>query len=86
MTTEEVKDRLVEEIVSAQGIKGPHLAAAEDILSMEDFDFPQVLDELVAEGRVVEVEYVLPTMSYRAKSFFLPAGTKVRVIGEHHGD
>ncbi|MCK9458262.1 MAG: hypothetical protein M0R80_01250 [Proteobacteria bacterium] len=40
-----------------------------------NFDFPDLLQEMIAEGKLVEVEYVLPNMTYKCKSFLLPAGT-----------
>lgn len=40
-------------------------------------DVIDAIDRLVNEGRIVEVEYVLPSMTYRIKSFLLPASTMV---------
>jgi len=34
---------------------------------------------LVAEERLIEIEYVLPTMNYRIKSFLLPVGTEIKM-------
>lgn len=38
-----------------------------------------LLDQMVAAGRIVEVEYVVPSMDYRIKSLYFPAGTTVSV-------
>jgi len=40
-------------------------------------DWPSILQEAIRDKRVVEVEYVLPELSYRIKSFILPKGTEV---------
>jgi len=39
----------------------------------------EAVDELIHEGEIVEVEYILPTMDYRVKSFLLPKGTQIIV-------
>ena len=49
-------------------------------------DFPLILDKLVSEGKLVELEYVLPSMNYRAKSFILPANTSCRLLGGYTVD
>jgi len=36
---------------------------------------PELVQDLVDKGELVEVEYVLPNMDYRIKSFLLPKGT-----------
>ena len=46
-----------------------------------DYDVIELLDELIGEGRLVEVEYVLPAMSYRVKSLLFPAGTEIFLKG-----
>jgi hypothetical protein len=44
-------------------------------------ELPMTLEELVEKGKIIEVAYTLPNMSYREKSFYLPAGTEIRIIG-----
>lgn len=39
-----------------------------------------LLEELVAEGELVEIEYCSPEHPYRIKSFYLPKGSKVVTI------
>lgn len=48
-------------------------------LIREGFDLIQLIDELINEKKIIEVEYVLPTMDYRVKSFLLPFGTNIMV-------
>jgi hypothetical protein len=78
MNRDEAKQFLVDKIISLQGCKATQLAADEEVvtkLSMNDIDVPDLLDELVKEGRIIEIEYVLPEMTWRVKSFYLPPGT-----------
>lgn len=78
MTKDEAKDLIVQVVTEKQGAKATVLAAEERLLAI-GYDFPDLVEELVDEDRLVEVEYVLPDMNYRCKSFLLPKGSKVRV-------
>ena len=42
------------------------------------FEIPDLIQEMVQEGMLVEVEYILPNMNYRIKSFLLPANTEIK--------
>jgi hypothetical protein len=37
----------------------------------------RVIDRLVAEGELIEIEYVLPTSSYKVRSIYFPKGTEI---------
>jgi hypothetical protein len=39
----------------------------------------QLIEDMVKEGRIREIEYVLPSLDYRVKSFYLPANTEVTI-------
>jgi len=39
----------------------------------------ELLEDMVTHSAIVEAEYVLPTLNYRVKSVFFPAGTRVKV-------
>lgn len=81
MTKDEAKAALLDKIVGLQGIKVTQLASEPEIvMGLQGFDIPDLLDEMVQEGKIMEIEYVLPDMQWRCKSFYLPVGTKVRVI------
>jgi hypothetical protein len=88
MTRDEVKNRLVQAVEHHQGGKVVEIIArlAEDLFDWHDSrsvfesDVTEILDELVEEGRLIEIEYVLPNLSYTVKSFYLPAGSTVRVV------
>ena len=40
-------------------------------------DLLGTIDKMVDSGELVEVNYILPTMSYREKSILFPKGTKI---------
>lgn len=64
------------------GTKATELAAHFGIMltlipNLDTNEFLAVVEELIKQGEIVEVEYILPHMPYRIKSFLLPKGTKV---------
>jgi hypothetical protein len=71
-------EKILERVEALQGVKAVALVSEPEMAVIDNL--PQTLEDLVKDGQLVEVEYVLPNMSWRAKSFYLPAGTKVRVI------
>lgn len=78
MTKDEAKSLIVSTIVERQGLKATELASVPDLV-LSGWEVPELVDELVRDGQLVEVEYVLPYMDWRVKSFLLPPGTKVGV-------
>lgn len=79
--TDDTKTAFLTAVVGLQGGKAVEVLshmASRSPEALESFH-PDLPDELVREGKLVEVEYTLPTMAYKVKSFFLPAGTVVRV-------
>jgi hypothetical protein len=76
MTDKEIGDKLVELVSSCQGLKSVELVVR--LLSDETFKYVgdrnivEILDSLVLEKRLIEICYVLPSMPYRIKSFYLP--------------
>jgi len=82
ITKEKLKDKVHDLISSVQGCKATELVTKldRDILeALEVHDLSSVLAELILEHRIIEIEYVLPQLNYRTKSFLLPAGTEVKV-------
>lgn len=78
-----LKQAIIETITAKQGVKSTELVA---ILASEHPELlvmmgnlADILEELVHEGEIVEIEYSLPNMRYRAKSWYLPKGTHVVV-------
>lgn len=88
-TKEQAKIKLVEKIEGLQGIKATELVSLPDVCLAnwsQGFDIPDLLDELVSENRIVEIEYALPEMSRRIKSFYLPAKTEIFLNFPHNKD
>jgi hypothetical protein len=88
-----LKNLIIEEV--AAGIKGTQLAVNIPRRIFEDSRYEQyrkqyndqggdgyiaVVNELVENGDIIEVEYVLSNMPHTIKSFYLPAGTVVTVV------
>jgi len=78
-----LKQAIINIVLNKQGCKATELPveiAVEhpELLSQLD-NVIEVLDELVEEGNLVEVEYVLPNMNYRIKSVYFPKGTQIVV-------
>jgi len=74
-----VLDRIVEYVNDMQGCKATELAARAANLGLTGRTAVDAIDDLVLSGRLVEVEYTLPDMPDRVKSFLLPGGTQVRM-------
>jgi hypothetical protein len=82
ITKEQLKDRIYNIIVSLQGCKATELGAKFDREMLETLrviDLSTVLTEMMHDKKIIEVEYELPQMSWRSKSFFLPYGTEIRI-------
>jgi len=69
-----IHDHIKNIVELKQGLKATELAVELFIYGEEWID---VMNRMIKEGELVEVEYVLPALSYRAKSFILPADTQV---------
>lgn len=86
MTIDELKTRIAERVFELQGCKATELYFMEELVvecrsadaDSKARDLPAIIEEMVSEGKLVEVEYLLPNMNYRIKSFLLPAGTVVK--------
>jgi histidinol phosphatase-like PHP family hydrolase len=81
MTSNEAKQEIVATVEAVQGCKATeliaHPALERIIKEFGTEEIVRMIDFLVKEGQLVEVEYVLSSMPYRAKSFLLPAGTTI---------
>lgn len=73
-------------IIAAQGLKSTALApiVVKDILirglNCSSDNVVHEMFSLCEEGHIVEVNYILPQLSYRTKSFFLPEETIVTIV------
>jgi len=79
----DLKDVILELVNKGQGIKGPELATEVCVKCVEKGinatieDYRPLLEQLVKDCEIVEIEYVLPSMTYRTKSIFFPKGTEI---------
>jgi hypothetical protein len=78
-----LRKAIIEMVEEEQGVKAtelvPQIAIRHPELIIVLNEMPDVLEQLVHEGELVEVEYILHTMSYKSKSWYLPKGTEVIV-------
>lgn len=80
MTRDKAKTLIQETVTNLRGCRRMELIAHDSMGPViREFDI-DIIDEMVSAGELVEIEYVLPTMNYRVKSFLLPAGTEVRKV------
>lgn len=78
-----LKEILLEKI--QWGIKATELFGLFEIVGRYDFDSINVaLEELLSEGKIIELEYVLPQLNHRIKSFYLPAKIEIKIRGEYY--
>ena len=73
------KKLIIKTVNDMQGCKISQLIAHKNLLHLilDGADIAAMVQELVDDGDLVEVSYVLPQMPYREKSFLLPADTEV---------
>ncbi len=71
-------DKLVAKVESLQGCKAVELMV-ELTNEYHPAAWPDVLTEAIAAKKVVEIEYVLPSLDFRVKSFILPIGTEITI-------
>ena len=79
MQIETIKNTIVNVVTRIQGCKAMHLSCEKEIIDLDlgNRRLPDVVEELIEEGRLVEIEYILPQLSFRLKSFLLPPETHI---------
>ena len=78
---------VVRTVYEKQGIKAVELACIAAKTAVEnDWDmrepFPDLLERMIQEGRIKEIEYCVPQLPQRIKSFLLPSGARIRLDQE----
>jgi hypothetical protein len=85
MTKQEFQDLIITVINDNNGGKGTEIATLVGV-SLTDKNLAAELEydiwedgftPLIEQGKIIEIEYVLPNMPHRIKSFFLPADTEI---------
>lgn len=77
-----IEQAILSTVNSSPGIKGVELVLrVMDLLNghLNTAHYFHELERLVLKGQVIELEYILPGMSYRLKSLYFPAGTTLHV-------
>lgn len=78
-----IDDVIMDIVTEAQGMKATELVVevARQLhgAGLKQEDIPAAFERLVIQNKLVECEYVLPSMDYRLKSFYMPAGTKATI-------
>lgn len=80
MNKEKAKLEIERAINLANGIKSielaTKLAAMKSLRIFESSDILEFINELIAEKRIVELEFVTPNLPNRIKSIYFPIGTE----------
>lgn len=76
ITMDEAVELVAKEVRELQGCKAMELIASKN-LNAYDFSWPDAIEEAVQRGKIIEIEYMLPNMNWRIKSFYLPGGTRI---------
>lgn len=82
MTREQCKDLLVEKIASLGGVRSDELVAWSLLYTIDGFSnifHPDLLKQLVAERRILTIEYTLPEAK-TSHVFLLPIDTNIKVF------
>lgn len=83
VSEEEAIQLIADVVMNHQGCKALTLAAQiagyNEMLGFSSDEIANLIDKAIKEGMILEIEYVLPNMPYRAKSFLLPKGTEVKL-------
>lgn len=76
-----LRSRIITIVNSSQGLKGVELSTrlAGEFLEFTGEEILHEIFDLIENGQLVEIEYELPTMMYRTKSFILPKGTAINI-------
>ena len=82
---ERIKAEVAKLVTEKQGCKVTELVVATvkglaNLMDWNELDrIPAIVDQMIKEGEILEVEFVLPLMSWRCKSFLLPKGTEIKL-------
>jgi hypothetical protein len=82
MTADQAKDIIAKYVAAVGGCKGIEIQM-QSVVKFTDFKITDLVTELVADKKLIEIEYVLPDGTYNVQSFLLPAGTKITIAGHH---
>ena len=88
--TQKIKRQIVAAVDGKQGCKATELIAdanlVEALVEFGAHRLMELVDQLIIDGLLIEIEYIVPTIHWRIKSFLLPAGSEVRWPKEEEGN
>lgn len=83
---EQVRQTIIAIVQKQPGIRGTELCIHDNIVNdaacgffKEGVDVVDIMNQMVVDGHLVELEYVLAETNYRIKSMYFPQGTNVQV-------
>lgn len=77
MSKDGIKSSMIEFVTQHPGCTAIELVCGIGFGENFAVDVPVLLEKLVDDGSMIEVEYILPTMSYRVKSILFPKGSDI---------
>lgn len=83
MEKQTIKNEIVSIVEGGNGIKATELATIPSLVLMaskENIELLDLFEELVCEEKIVEVEYTVPSLPNRLKSFYLPKGSIITAV------
>jgi len=83
MKKTDVKNIITYVVTKLQGCKGTELVCQPEFISVykAGFDLVEIIEEMIKENELIEIEYTIPQLDYRVKSFYLPKGSKLESWG-----
>ncbi|MCH8860496.1 MAG: hypothetical protein IH843_05095 [Thaumarchaeota archaeon] len=81
-----LRKKISQRVADKQGCKMTELAAEIDLIEEahnKNVNFVDEIYGMIRDGELVEVEYILPNIDYRIKSYLFPDGTDVKIGNEH---
>lgn len=85
MDRQTIKSKIVEYVMNMNGCKMIELISdiplcfAFQEAKIEPDEISKIIDELILSEYLIEIEFIVPNMDYRVKSFLLPAGTEIKI-------
>lgn len=79
LTNDEAKKLIVEIVESVQGCKATELAANSKIAIEVGSNLVDLIEELIQEGELAGIEYIVPNLPDRRKLYLFPKGTKAKI-------
>ncbi len=80
-----IKEQVQAYVADVQGCKLTELCSQPDLVLgaiAEEEELPAIIEELIEDGKLLEVQYSVPNLPYRVKSFILPGGSEFYIKGE----